>query len=330
MTDTTVPDRPSPRQMLAHIALRTDLPLPHRITFEDDAKIRLAFDADLDGARQWIEALDGGVYQTTTDTAIYVNTHFPCPRWHGWEISVIAVMDLPERPAEPPLDESTRDALTALVREPATPPKPEHQEAGAWAGDPWATGQCGIGCTCGVNLDGYDSVADAQAALQQHIDHTPRHIDHTPRQAFINGLRELADWYELADVPPPASPDFLHCLLGGDDARPALEQIAAALGVEIKPGVCPSVDRQFAGLKFHAYYVSRSEVDTSPADLDERASDAAPPETTEHHVAEGGGNIRDGYGLTCSCGYETDNHSTSEDADGEMGQHMRDVAGDAA
>lgn len=80
-----------------------------------------------------------------------------------------------------------------------------------------------------------------------------------PRTALVKGLRALADWYEAnPEVPLPPSPDIAHCVMAGDDAAgmAELRVVADALGEPVDPtGPHPQVVRDFAGLKFHAFYV---------------------------------------------------------------------------
>lgn len=82
------------------------------------------------------------------------------------------------------------------------------------------------------------------------------------RDDLIQGLRELADWYEQhPEVPLPPYPSFEHCVLergGGDEAGVAeVEQVAASLDATVERGVHTEARRRFAGLPFRVFYVSR-------------------------------------------------------------------------
>lgn len=42
----------------------------------------------------------------------------------------------------------------------------EHRQIAGWGGIP---GRCGVECECGVTFDHFDTIAEADALLQQHI-----------------------------------------------------------------------------------------------------------------------------------------------------------------
>lgn len=85
----------------------------------------------------------------------------------------------------------------------------------------------------------------------------------TRREDVITGLRELAQFLEdHPDMPIPYIPEFSHCVMATDDAAGVaeVEQIAAALGVGIGSGSHPNACREFAGLKYRAFYVFHEDV----------------------------------------------------------------------
>lgn len=116
-----------------------------------------------------------------------------------------------------------------------------------------------------------------------------------PRTALITGLMELAAFYAAnPDVPRPMFPKFNHCVLADDDATGTaeVEAVAAALGTDVQYGEHVKAERQFAGVGFHVYYVTRERaadhqrrwniaraatVDTSPVAADVPADLAALP-----------------------------------------------------
>lgn len=107
------------------------------------------------------------------------------------------------------------------------------------------------------------------------------------RRGLIDGLRELADWYEQhPDVPLPRYPDLLHSVGGQDDAQGVaeVEQLAVALGTEVKYGAHTGTERQFAGLRFRAYYIARE----SMAEYDRRRAQLAELVSAEAATADAG------------------------------------------
>jgi len=86
--------------------------------------------------------------------------------------------------------------------------------------------------------------------------------DHGRRAALVAGLRELADFFAAhPDFPMPYCPDFTHCVLTDDDqaGMAELTVIAAGLGlpVDTTSNRNPGVDRQFGGVAYRAFYVSK-------------------------------------------------------------------------
>lgn len=99
------------------------------------------------------------------------------------------------------------------------------------------------------------------------------------RTDLIFGLKELANWYATnPDVPLPRYPDFTHCVLADDDETGVriVEQVAAALGVEVQYGHHVGAERSFSGLRFRVYYVRREVAEDFA--LRQRIARAATPE----------------------------------------------------
>ena len=91
-----------------------------------------------------------------------------------------------------------------------------------------------------------------------------------PRQALIDGLRELADWYEQhPDAAMPAYPHILHSV-GGDNDEAGMTEVsrmAWLLNVDATDDSHHYVaERRFGGLSLRVYYVTREEM----ADYDRR------------------------------------------------------------
>lgn len=99
------------------------------------------------------------------------------------------------------------------------------------------------------------------------------------RAELIAGLRQLADWYEQhPEVPLPPYPDWRHCVLAKDDTSGTaeVEAVAAALGADVKYGKHVAADKDFPGIEFHAYYVTRERAADYVAR--QKIADAATPE----------------------------------------------------
>ena len=81
------------------------------------------------------------------------------------------------------------------------------------------------------------------------------------REQFIEGLRELADWYtEHPDVAAPSYPEMSYCVVGADDTAGCAEvaHVATALGVDVTgDGSSAKAKHSFAGLSFKVFYVSQ-------------------------------------------------------------------------
>ena len=153
------------------------------------------------------------------------------------------------------------------------------------------------------------------------------------RAALVAGLRELADWYAAhPDMPMPAYPGFRHCVLGDDDAAGVaeVERIAEQLGMTAtRDGNSASVKRQFGGVAFEAFYVSRarsasyaaltsyrgSVVPETSAESEADAVDEPAPAACEHPVLSDAeiriSGCRSGCKVrACSgCGKEVTDHS---------------------
>lgn len=87
-------------------------------------------------------------------------------------------------------------------------------------------------------------------------------VEH-PHAALIDGLRQLADFYEQhPEVPAPPMPDFQHCVLATEDATgiAEIEQVAAVLGSPVRYGRHVTTELQMAGLRVRAYYCTRKSV----------------------------------------------------------------------
>lgn len=64
-----------------------------------------------------------------------------------------------------------------------------HFETSGWGGVP---GQCGVECVCGVTFDGFDSVAEAAALLEDHVARANRWTSRV-WQAITSRLRRRPD-----------------------------------------------------------------------------------------------------------------------------------------
>lgn len=88
------------------------------------------------------------------------------------------------------------------------------------------------------------------------------------RRQFIQGLRELADWYEKhPELPAPPYPDLLFCSFAksDEDGVAEIRLLADAMGVDMRPPGMPydtqqhyTAKRQFAGLEFRASYIPQA------------------------------------------------------------------------
>lgn len=107
MSDAT--PRKSARQILALVALATDLPLPRTITFHSDAWLSLEFDTARDG-QTWVMRLGGELRENVSEGTRHVGQQMGVT-WHGWAIHCYGT-----EPAEP-VDEipDERAALTELA-----------------------------------------------------------------------------------------------------------------------------------------------------------------------------------------------------------------------
>lgn len=82
------------------------------------------------------------------------------------------------------------------------------------------------------------------------------------RAELVRGLRELAQFFEdHPEMPIPRYPDLPHCVHATDDETGIAEikAIAATLGVEVDDGTT-RVNREFAGLTYHAFYNLRDDM----------------------------------------------------------------------
>lgn len=83
------------------------------------------------------------------------------------------------------------------------------------------------------------------------------------RAQLVDGLRQLADWYEASGAPLPKHPKFSHCVYTKDDAagRATVAEVAAALGVDHDATAYrPDTSRKFAAIEFEAFYVPEEDM----------------------------------------------------------------------
>jgi hypothetical protein len=172
--------------------------------------------------------------------------------------------------------------------------QPEHSHIAGSGGGP---GQCSAVCTCGVTFDGFDTIAEADALLADHIAQaTADPDDYWLRLAA--SLHEVADRIATlagTDSGPHASANlYLRASLFDSDADraiPIINAIADALGVstETKTEGRGTSRRTKRRMKLSANkldVVAYADVPNPPTAAEKRATLAAQNEALRARVAE--------------------------------------------
>ena len=76
-----------------------------------------------------------------------------------------------------------------------------HYETAGWTGGP---GECGVECVCGVSYDGFDTIAEASALLDDHIADSPRPRTREPLRGSFS--RYVAVLHERPGARRPGEP----------------------------------------------------------------------------------------------------------------------------
>ncbi len=163
MTDTTIPDRPTARQMYQHILDRTDLPMPTDIRTSPayPHTLWIEFDhgtgdgggpaAALSSARAWIVAIAGSTsYDRAASTTYQVVGY---ATWHGWAVHVDAIVGLDELEAE-----------TATETTPDETPEHNVIEGGGSLSEGYH-----LTCSCGYETAVHREIEDADGAYADHL-----------------------------------------------------------------------------------------------------------------------------------------------------------------
>lgn len=110
MSAESSPERATPRQLLAAIAL-AELPMPESVLIHANGNLTLGFQRLSDGI-MWSTHLGVAAGMSTHDGSRWLRTA-RIPRWHGWLVHLHASEDLPD--PEEPLDADTTAQLQAVA-----------------------------------------------------------------------------------------------------------------------------------------------------------------------------------------------------------------------